>query len=75
MFLSVSSSTIEKVEHFSSLIFKVISINIELPLDLKFLTLKGRVDPVGQRLGIRLLLRISWESALGVGGHRGVSLN
>jgi len=59
VFLSVSSSAIKKVEHFSFLIFKVISIDIELPLDLKFSTLKGRVDPIRQRLGIRLLLRIS----------------
>ena len=46
MFLSISSSVIKKIEHFSFLVFKVVGINIELLLDLKFSTLKGRVNPV-----------------------------
>ena len=47
MFLGISFSIVEDIEHFVFLVLKMVSIPLELPLYLELLALEGRIDPIG----------------------------
>jgi hypothetical protein len=44
VFLSVSSSTVEEVQHFGFFVFEVVGVHLELSLNLEFLAFESRVD-------------------------------
>lgn len=58
VFLGITSGTIEEVEHFGLLIFKVVIVHSKLPFYLELLALEGRVDSIRQGDWIGQLLRI-----------------
>jgi len=46
MFLGISFSVVENVEHFSFFVFEVVSVYFKLLLHLELLALKGRISSV-----------------------------
>ena len=46
MLISIASSTIEEVKHFSLLVFVVVSVHLEFALHLELLALKGGISSI-----------------------------